>query len=361
MRITKKATVAAAATVAVAAAALLAGSSSVAAGEELAASSVPAGGTGAEFATRLTSLATTPSSAVYGEHVTVSGVLQQRNAHNPQETYGAVGDGTPLLLEEYAGFGCSADRPSGSANATTYGGTGAFAEALQPTAAGPWSFQVTFAGASPSPGRTYDGTSACVDATVAQAPTHTSIVGSPATSLGLGSSLDVGYLVESGYGVNGNHAGGSVTVQQVSSSGSGSVCGAGTGTAALDAAQNDAADGGSGAGFSASGTLTCTPTAVGTYTYQLSYAGDPNYLGSTSGQADVAVTDVTVQVCKAAPAIAGDYLKTHGVKPGSTTWRSVIKDVAHQTGSKGDFFAQQACQDGYQGAVEAYVAGRMPS
>ena len=208
-------------------------------------------------------------------------------------------------------------------------------------------------------GRTLAGSSACVDVPVAQALTDTSITGSPATSLGLGSSLDVGYLVESAYGVSGNTAGGSVSVQQVSTSGSGSVCGAGEGSTTLAAPEGDAAGSVAGAGFSATGTLTCTPTSVGTYTYRLAYSGDHDYAGSVSASAGVAVTDVTVQVCEAAPAIAVDYLRSQGVKPGSATWRTVVKAVARQTGSKGDFFAQHACDTGYQGAVEAYVAGQL--
>lgn len=75
--------------------------------------------------------------------------------------------------------------------------------------------------------------------------------------------------------------------------------------------------------------------------------------------------------CPAAPAIAGDYMRTvKGVKAGSAKWKKVINDVAWQTGSQGTFWAKYSCgggpnnwgityadQNAYASAVKTFVDG----
>lgn len=59
--------------------------------------------------------------------------------------------------------------------------------------------------------------------------------------------------------------------------------------------------------------------------------------------------------CPAAPAIATDYLRDTGVKPGSQDWRSVISEVAHETGVKGVLWAGESCEAGYYQRVIDFV------
>ena len=59
--------------------------------------------------------------------------------------------------------------------------------------------------------------------------------------------------------------------------------------------------------------------------------------------------------CPAAPAIATDYLRSTDVKPGSVDWRSVISNVAQETGVKGALWAGEACEAGYYQRVIDFV------
>jgi hypothetical protein len=218
--------------------------------------------------------------------------------------------------------------------------------------AGTWYVTASYAGL----GKALVPSSACETLVVAKAPTTTSITNVPATSLGLGSALDVHYLVKSAYGVTGNTTGGTVSVSQQSGPAS-SLCGSQASSSAVLAAPQTNADGTAGDGFSASGSLSCTPTATGSYTYRVAYNGDSNYDGSFSTpDLGVEVTQVTVNVCKAAPAIAVEYMKLKGVKPNVKKWNTIVSDVAQKTGSNGEFFAKFACDSDYASKVTSYIA-----
>lgn len=71
----------------------------------------------------------------------------------------------------------------------------------------------------------------------------------------------------------------------------------------------------------------------------------------------VATVTVTINVteCPAAPAIAAGYMQAHNVKSGSGQWKTVINDVAHQTGSSGQFWAAHSCDQGYAASVTSYI------
>jgi hypothetical protein len=59
--------------------------------------------------------------------------------------------------------------------------------------------------------------------------------------------------------------------------------------------------------------------------------------------------------CPAAPAIATDYMRSSGVKPGSQDWKSVISPVAQETGVNGDLWAGESCEPGYYQRVIDFV------
>jgi len=59
--------------------------------------------------------------------------------------------------------------------------------------------------------------------------------------------------------------------------------------------------------------------------------------------------------CPAAPAIATEYMRSIGVKPGSEDWRSVISPVAHETGVRGLLWAGESCDPGYYQRVTDFV------
>ena len=59
--------------------------------------------------------------------------------------------------------------------------------------------------------------------------------------------------------------------------------------------------------------------------------------------------------CPAAPAIATAYMRNIGVRPGSEDWRSVITQVAQETGVRGDLWAGESCESGYEQRVKDFV------
>jgi hypothetical protein len=65
--------------------------------------------------------------------------------------------------------------------------------------------------------------------------------------------------------------------------------------------------------------------------------------------------DVIVTECPAAPAIAGKYMRSVGIRSGSKTWQTIMKSVARETGSKGSLWAGEACEEWYVDAVQNHV------
>ena len=113
------------------------------------------------------------------------------------------------------------------------------------------------------------------------------------------------------------------------------------------------------------------PEAAGTYTatYTLTLEGDD---GTTtfeeSHEVEVIVVDdgeeddddeddegQAEESCPAAPAIATDYMREIGVQPGSDDWKMVVRNVAQETGSDGEFWAANSCDSGYREEVTDYV------
>lgn len=300
-----------------------------------------------DFTTTLTLGDGTPT---YGESSTLTGSL----------TYVNPGDQTVGLADASVGISQSALNATGCVDpfsawqtvTTDLNGDYSYGPFVL-NAAGNWLFQSHFDGTVAGVNTWEPSSSTCLTVAVAKAPTDTAITNTPVTTLALGNTLSVDYKVESAYGVSGNTTGGTASIKETDAL---TTLGCGSGDT-LSAAQS-AADGtgAADAGFSATGTLTCTPTAVGSYTYNVNYSGDDNYLGSNSSpDQSLDVTQATVQVCKAAPAIAVEYMKAHNIKPGSSTWQKVITDVAHQTGSNGEFFAKNACENGYADSVRSYI------
>jgi hypothetical protein len=107
------------------------------------------------------------------------------------------------------------------------------------------------------------------------------------------------------------------------------------------------------------------PDSPGVYlaTYAITLVeGDVVWNGEASFEVEVVEleeTDTddteTTGNCPAAPAIATDYLRTTGVKPGSENWRSVISTVAQETGVRGELWAGEACEPGYYQRVIDFV------
>lgn len=97
--------------------------------------------------------------------------------------------------------------------------------------------------------------------------------------------------------------------------------------------------------------------APGTYTVTASAKHQ-----SAAGEDEevVEVTEVVIDECPAAPAIAGAFMKSGNsdkgiIKEGSSVWKKVMKLVADQTGSKGTLWAANACEEGYEAAVKVFV------
>lgn len=81
--------------------------------------------------------------------------------------------------------------------------------------------------------------------------------------------------------------------------------------------------------------------------------------GSDSEEVTVTMTvlpPVVVTECPAAPAIAAGYMRNDlGIKAGSKTWQSIMKQVAGETGSHGSLWAANACDADYADDVKAFV------
>jgi len=300
-----------------------------------------------------TTLSLSTNSITYGSGVTLSGRVTK-------DSSGGGVPSAPVNLT-VSNVDCSA---TGSALGSATGSAG------QPASAGNWSWPST-GDWNPTAGTwyvkaTYPGLGGenefatsfdCETLVVAKASTTTSITNSPDQSFGLGSTLSVDYLVESERGVSGNTTGGAVAISQASGP-TDALCGAqASASDTLSVDQSDAdGTGVDPVGFEATGDLTCVPSQVGTYTYRIVYSGDSNYLGSQSSPDQaLEVTTVTLEVCRAAPAIAVEHLTSLNVKPGSRKWRDVVTTIAGETGSQGDFHARNACDTGYADAVRNRV------
>jgi len=114
------------------------------------------------------------------------------------------------------------------------------------------------------------------------------------------------------------------------------------------------------------------PEEEGTYTatYTVTLIGDD---GTSTSQASHEVEVIVVdngeedqddddednqaeeESCPAAPAIATDYMREMGVRPGSDDWKMVVRNVAQETGSDGEFWAANSCDPGYREEVIDYV------
>jgi hypothetical protein len=306
-----------------------------------------------------TTLFVSPNTITYGEHTFLSGTLSSDTALG----------GKTINLSWWTGSGCTGTQTT-IGTATTAGGntlshawpdTGTFS--YTPQAAGTEYVQAAFAAQG-----VFGESSDCKTLTISKAPTTTSITNTPLTTLALGNSLTIDYEVKSAYGISGNTTRGSVVTRQLTDPGGGAdLQGSGDCKTAvqLNEAQANADNNPTTeVGFSKTGSFTCRPTAVGTYTYDVKYdpAGgsspfEGNYSGSDSADGSVTVEQATVQVCKAAPAIAVEYMQSQGVKPGSKKWKDVVTDVAMQTGVNGDFFAKNVCDSSYAPGVIDYVHG----
>ena len=108
------------------------------------------------------------------------------------------------------------------------------------------------------------------------------------------------------------------------------------------------------------------PDSPGVYlaTYAITLIeGDVVWTGEASFEVEVVELeetdtddfDETTGNCPAAPAIATDYMRSTGVKPGSQDWRSVISEVAHETGVRGEMWAGESCESGYYQRVIDFV------
>lgn len=95
-------------------------------------------------------------------------------------------------------------------------------------------------------------------------------------------------------------------------------------------------------------------TGPGVYTVKVT-ARHGNDTGEDAEAIEVSQTTVIVTECPAAPAIAVHHMMEQGVKPGSGTWKKVVKAVASGTGFGGPFWAANACDAGYADAVKAFV------
>ena len=218
-------------------------------------------------------LAFDPDSPItYGESTSLSGWLRDNTG-----TTGVAGQ--DIVLTQNALSDCTGSTLDALGTFTTVGtgttpprGDWSDPTPYRPDAAGDLYFKASFVGTG-----TQAPATACETLTTDKAPTSTSVTNTPSATVNFGDSFSVDYSVTSAYGISGNTTVGTVSITQVSGPASSSVC---TDSDTLSAAQSDAA--GSGTGFSAAATLTCTPDTVGTYTYHVNYSGETNYLGSDS-------------------------------------------------------------------------------
>lgn len=209
------------------------------------------------------------------------------------------------------------------------------------SAVGTYAFQSSYSGGQ---GSFKSSDSDCVQEDVVQAPTTTTSTpadgsGTTLTQVGVGVPFYVQWGVSSAYGVSPNVAAGTVTLNQ---SGSGLGCPAGSLNAKSFTANET-----TGTGFSytadaannAANRFSCSATAVGIYTVNVTFADNPdtaltnpdgNYQGSSSSASGITVNQLQVQACMAAPAIAAAYLKAHGVKVNSTKSNNIIQQIANE-------------------------------
>jgi hypothetical protein len=220
------------------------------------------------------------SPITYGQSTTLSGELT--------DTTGTTGvAGQNITVTQNSAAGCTGSTSATLGTFATVGGAttppkGDWTDPTpyRPSAAGDLYFLASFVGTGAQA-----PASACATLTTSKASTSTSVTNTPSSSINLGDSFSINYGVTSSYGISGNTTVGTVSLTQVSGPTSSSLC---ADTDTLSAAQSDAS--GTGTGFNATGTLTCTPDTVGTYTYHVNYGGETNYLGSASSP------DLTVQV-----------------------------------------------------------------
>lgn len=301
----------------------------------------------------LTTIQFSDDSIVYGQGITLSGRVTKPGPAGVPNADVTLSASTVSCLVEGVPLGTA----TGSTGTPATAGSWAWPDGStwRPNA-GTWYVKAAYGGRGQE--NALLPSSACATLVVAKAPTATSITNSPAISLGLGSAFNLDYLVRSGYGVTGNLTSGTVSVSQQDGPANG-LCGSQASSSVTLSENQVNADGtgGVGDGFSAIGSLSCTPSAIGSYTYRVAYSGDANYDGSVSTpDQGLEVTELTVNVCKAAPAIAVEYMKVKGVKPNQKTWNTVVSDVARRTGSRGEFFAKFACDSDYAAQVTGYIA-----
>jgi hypothetical protein len=99
-------------------------------------------------------------------------------------------------------------------------------------------------------------------------------------------------------------------------------------------------------------------TSSGTYIVKVT----AKHGGSTGEDLEdvvVSETEVYVGECPAAPAVAVHYLQSLGVKSGSKTFKNIVSLVAKNMGPTTDFNSMSACDEGYEGAVQAFVDANM--
>jgi hypothetical protein len=248
---------------------------------------------------------------------------------------------------------------------------------------GTYAFQTSFDDSGNSHFAASD--SPCVQEDVVKAPTTTTSkpadgTGALLTQVGVSVPFYVEWGVTSIYGVTGNNAGGTATLNQ---SASGLGCPAGSVNAkSFSVAETT----GSGFTYAANSStnntnrFNCTATAPGTYTVYVSFTDNPetaatnpdgNYQDSQSSASTVNVVPVTVQACMAAPAIAAAYLKTKNIKINSPKYDNIVQLIANEmaaaqqarfptytytTGSKSNptpGALLRPCDNGYASSVQA--------
>jgi hypothetical protein len=222
-----------------------------------------------------------PSPRFYGQGTAISGYLTL--------TTGGAGVSGAIVAVSTRNSSCGGGT---SAYATRTTDTNCFWDTLSygPTAVGAIGFQASYAGSAPTTG---SSSAACQILTTSRAPT-TSSGSSSSGGIYLTQSFTIDYEVSSDYGISPNSATGSMAV--VLDSGPGSLGCVAT-TTAVSAAQGNA-DGsspGSKAGFdflsNGAHQFTCTPTAIGSYTYHVAFTdSDGNYANSNSSIGGLSVS-----------------------------------------------------------------------
>jgi len=273
----------------------------------------------------------TPSSITYGESTDISGSLVELDGSGSPDATGLAGK--PIAVTSNTGAGCTGTATL-MASATTLGGgstppkgnwpdVSPFAIAYTPSAAGTEYIKAD-----------YDGTgnnapsSDCDTLTIGKADTTTEATPS-ASSITYGESLTVDYEVYSDHGISGNTATGTASVVKDSGPSGGNLNCTATSTS-VSQAQSDA-DGSGGAkdGFDVTSDsnhqFSCLPDKAGSYTFHVHFADtDGNYNGSDDSPGSSVLVPTQVQVCKAAPAIAADWLHAHGIKAGTKTDVNIV-------------------------------------